>query len=89
MKLMAIVSGMPRPKAMLIDSLGVGYVVERGDFVGRGKVLQASGSVQMVLNWRVDRIRENEVVLTRADATDPSRPPLTRIITMREEVATK
>lgn len=89
MRLMAIISGMPRPKAMLIDAVGVGYVVERGDYVGRGKVLQSTGNVQIVMHWRVDRIRENEVVLTRADATDPTRPPLTRIIAMREEIAAR
>jgi hypothetical protein len=89
MRLMAVISGMPRPKAMLIDAMGVGYVVERGDYVGRGKVLQTAGTVQIVMHWRVDRIRENEVVLTRADATDPTRPPLTRIVAMRDELAAR
>ena len=89
MKLIAIIGGMPRPKAMLVDPLGVGYVVERGDYIGRAKVLQTTGSVSMTLNWRIDRIRENEVVLTRADPTDPTRPPLSRIISMREEIAQK
>lgn len=84
MRLLAIISGLSRPKAMLTDSLGVGYVVERGDYIGRGKVVQSSGNVAMTLNWRVDRIRENEVVLTRADPTDPNRPPLSRIINMRD-----
>jgi type IV pilus assembly protein PilP len=84
MRLIAIISGLTRPKAMLLDTLGVGYVVERGDYIGRAKVLQATGSVTMTLNWRVDRIRENEVVLTRQDPTDPTRPPLLRIISMRD-----
>jgi hypothetical protein len=83
MRLIAVIGGLPRPKAMLLDPLGVGYVVERGDYIGRAKVLQTTGSVSMTLNWRVDRIRENEVVLTRADPTDPTRPPLSRIIGMR------
>ncbi len=87
MKLIAIISGLTRPKAMLVDQFGVGYVVERGDYIGRAKVLQATGSVSMTLNWRVDRIRENEVVLTRADPTDPGRPPMSRIISMRGEKA--
>ncbi len=87
MRLIAIIGGMPRPKAMLVDLSGVGYVVERGDYIGRAKVLQTTGSVSMTLNWRIDRIRENEVVLTRADPTDPTRPPLTRIISMRDELA--
>jgi len=89
MRLIAIVTGMARPKAMLVDPMGVGHVVERGDYVGRPKVIQATGSVSMTLNWRVDRIRENEVVLTQQDPADPARSALTKIIPLREEVAVK
>ena len=39
----------------------------------------------VTLNWRVDRIRPNEVVLTREDPTAPNRPPLTRIIPLHTE----
>jgi type IV pilus assembly protein PilP len=89
MRLIAIVTGMPRPKAMLVDTGGVGYVVQPGDFIGRPKVIQASGSVAMMLNWRVDRIRENEVVITQQDPGDPTRTALTKIIPLREEVAAR
>jgi hypothetical protein len=89
MRLIGIVTGMPRPKAMLLDPEGVGHVVERGDYIGRPKVIQATGSIAMTLNWRVDRIRENEVVLTQQDPGDPTRSALTKIITLREEVASK
>jgi type IV pilus assembly protein PilP len=85
MKLIAVISGLPRPKAMLLDTMGVGYVVERGDYVGRPKVIQAAGNVQMVLNWRVDRIRENEVVLTMPNPADPNQVPTTRIIAMSDQ----
>ncbi|MBN1655562.1 MAG: hypothetical protein JXA30_17475, partial [Deltaproteobacteria bacterium] len=91
MKLIAIISGVPAPKAMLVDPLGVGHVVERGMYLGRPEIVRASENVSMTLNWRVHRIRENEVVLTRADPTDPNRPPLTRVIPLRENemVATR
>jgi type IV pilus assembly protein PilP len=91
MKLIAIISGVPSPKAMLVDSLGVGHIVERGMYLGRPEIVRASENVSMTLNWRVHRIRENEVVLTRADPTDPNRPPLTRVIPLRESelVATR
>jgi len=89
MRLIAIVGGIARPKAMLVDAMGVGHVVERGVYIGRAKVIQAAGSVAMVLNWRVDRIRENEVVLTRQDPADPARPALTRVIPLHEELAQK
>ncbi len=85
MRLIAIVTGISKPKAMLLDPAGVGHVVERGDYLGRPKVLQATGSVSMTLNWRVDRIRENEVVLTQQDPADPTRFALTKIIPLREE----
>jgi type IV pilus assembly protein PilP len=87
MRLIAIVGGMPRPKAMLVDPGNVGYVVERGDYIGRPKMIQATGSVSMTLNWRVDRIRESEVVLTQQDPADPTRAALTKIIPLHDEVA--
>ena len=89
MQLIVIFGGLPRPKAMLLDPMKMGHVVERGDYVGRPEVVQATGSVAMVLNWRVDRIRDNEVVLTRQDPTDPTRPALTRVIPLKEEVAVR
>jgi hypothetical protein len=89
MRLIAIVTGMPRPKAMLVAPDNIGYVVERGDYIGRPKVIQATGSVAMTLNWRVDRIRENEVVLTQQDPTDPTRAALTKIIPLRDDLAQK
>lgn len=84
MRLIGIVSGTARPRAMLVDPAGVGHVVERGVYIGRPQVVQATENVQMMLHWRVDRIRENEVVLTREDPTDPTRPPLTRVVPLRE-----
>jgi type IV pilus assembly protein PilP len=89
MKLIAVISGLTRPKAMLVDAHNVGYVVQRGDYIGRPKVFQMNGSVAMTLNWRVDRIRDNEIVLTRQDPSDPGRPPLSRIINMRDQIAAR
>ena len=89
MRLIAIVTGMAQPKAMLVDPSGVGHTVQRGDYIGRPKVIQATGSVSMAINWRVDRIRDNEVVLTQQDPTDPTRAALTKIIPLRDEVAAR
>jgi len=89
MRLIALVTGTARPKAMLLDPAGVGHVVERGDYLGRPKLIQATGNVSMTINWRVDRIRENEVVLTQQDPADPSRVALTKILPLNEEVAAK
>lgn len=87
MRLIAIVSGGIDPRAMVVDPMGVGHVVKRGDFVGRSEVVQAGGEegIPVTLNWRVDRIRPNELVLTREDPTSPNQVPLSRVIPLREE----
>lgn len=75
---------------MLVDPLGVGHVVERGDYIGRPEVVQAGTGAEgmpVTLNWRVDRIRPNEVVLTREDPTAPDRTPLARVIPLHDETA--
>lgn len=82
MRLIAIISGIDQPRAMIVDERGVGHVTTRGDFVGVADVVQTGGAenLPVALNWRVDRIRENEVVLAREDPTGPNRPPLIQII---------
>ncbi len=87
MRLIAIISGVVRPRAMLLDGEGVGHTVERGDYIGRPEVIQVGGadSMPVPLHWRVARIRSGEVVLTRDDPTAPDRPPLTRVLPLYEE----
>ncbi len=89
MTLIAIVSGVATPSAMIVDRDGTGYPVRRGDFIGRAEVVQTGSedAVPITLNWRVDRIRPGEVVLMREDPTAPNRPPLTRVISLHEEDA--
>lgn len=86
MKLIAIVTGMAQPRAMLTDTAKVGHVIRRGDYIGRPEVVQTGGAEGMpvTLNWRVDRIRAGSVVLTREDPTAPDKPPLTRIMPLHE-----
>lgn len=87
MRLIAIVSGVADPRAMIVDRAGVGHTVRRGEYIGRPEIVQAGGieELPVTLNWRVDRIRPNEVVLTREDPTAPNRPPLTRVLPLRDE----
>ncbi|MGB5809084.1 MAG: pilus assembly protein PilP [Polyangiales bacterium] len=86
MKLIAIVTGIATPRAMLTDTTSVGHVVRRGDYVGRPEVVQTGGGEGMAvtLNWRVDRIRAGSVVLTREDPSSPDKPPLTRVMPLHE-----
>jgi type IV pilus assembly protein PilP len=87
MKLIAIISGVTQPKAMLSDPAGVGHVVQRGDYIGRPEVVKTGGAEGMpvTLNWRVDRIRSDEVVLARKDPTSPGDTPLTRVLPLYQE----
>ena len=86
MNLIAIVTGIATPRAMLTDTARVGHVIRRGDYIGRPEVVQTGGSEGMpvTLNWRVDRIRPGSVVLTREDPTAPDKPPLTRVMPLHE-----
>jgi type IV pilus assembly protein PilP len=86
MKLIAIVTGIATPRAMLTDTAQVGHVIRAGDYVGRPEVVQTGGSEGMpvTLNWRVDRIRPGSVVLTREDPSAPDKPPLTRVMPLHE-----
>ncbi len=86
MNLIAIVTGITTPRAMLTDTSKVGHVIRRGDYIGRPEVVQTGGSEGMpvTLNWRVDRIRPGSVVLTREDPTAPDKPPLTRVMPLHE-----
>jgi type IV pilus assembly protein PilP len=88
MRLIAIVSGVASPSAMIEDQNGTGHTVHRGDFIGREDVINAGGAdgLPVTLNWRVDRIHGDSVILTRDDPTAPNRVPLTRVIQLHPEV---
>lgn len=87
LKLAGIVTGINPPRAMLVDPNGKGHVVLRGQFVGRPETVQAPGqaSVAYEVNWRVDRIRDGDIVLVREDPTNPDVPTATRVIALRPE----
>lgn len=87
MRLIAIVSGVASPSAMIEDATGTGFTVHRGDFLGREDVVNAGGTdgLPVTLNWRVDRIHAGEVILTRDDPTAPNRVPLTRVMPLHDE----
>ncbi len=37
----------------------------------------------MAVNWRIDRIRDSDVVFIREDPSHPEIPPTTRVIALR------
>jgi type IV pilus assembly protein PilP len=87
LKLVAIVQGADQPRAMFIDPSGKGTVVYRGTFVCRPEVVHIGGSngPEYQLNWRVDRIRDGDVVLIREDPAQPAIPPATRVVPLHPE----
>jgi type IV pilus assembly protein PilP len=87
LKLVAIVLGADRARAMFVDPSSKGTVVYKGTFVCRPEVVHIGGSngPEYQLNWRVDRIRDGDVVLIREDPAQPAIPAATRIIPLHPE----
>ena len=87
LKLIGIVTRAEPARAMLVDPTGKGFVIQRGQFVGRADVVQAAGASGAVyeINWRVDRIRSSDVVLVREDPSNPDVPSATRVIPLRPD----
>jgi type IV pilus assembly protein PilP len=87
LKLIGIVTRAEPARAMLVDPTGKGFVIQRGNFVGRADVVQAAGSsgATYEINWRVDRIRPSDVVLIREDPSNPDVPSATRVIPLRPD----
>lgn len=87
LKLIGIVTRLQPAKAMLMDPSGKGHVIQRGQFVGRADVIRGTdraGSTYQI-NWRVDRIREGDVVFVREDPKNPDVPTVTRVVPLRPE----
>jgi type IV pilus assembly protein PilP len=91
LKLVAIVTGGEYPRAMLVDPTTKGWVVKRGDFVGRPDIVHTGGTngTDYQLNWRVDRIRDGDVVLIREDPAQPGIAPATRVIPLHPEASSR
>jgi type IV pilus assembly protein PilP len=87
LKLIGIVTRMQPAKAMLVDPTGKGHVIQRGQFIGRPDVVQGTGrnGSTYEVNWRVDSIRDGDVVLVRSDPANPDVPTATRVIPLRPE----
>lgn len=87
LKLVGIVQGADYPRAMLVDPTKKGWIVKKGDFIGRPDVVHTGGTngSDYQLNWRVDRVRDGDIVLTREDPAQPGVAPATRVIPLRTE----
>jgi type IV pilus assembly protein PilP len=84
LKLVGIVSNADTPRAMLVDPRGKGWVVTRGELVGRAETIR-DGEGDHAVSWRVDRIRQSDVVLVREDAAHSAVPSSTRVLALRHD----
>jgi type IV pilus assembly protein PilP len=87
LKLVAIVTGGEYPRAMVIDPGGKGWVLKRGDWVGRPEVVHVGGAngADYQINWRVEKVRDGDIVFTREDPAQPGIPPASRVIALRQD----
>lgn len=87
MRILGIVTVGSGARAMIADRGGVGHTVRARQYIGRPETVQVGGAdgIAIPLVWRVDRIRTNEVILTRENPSAPDQPPLTRTLTLRGE----
>ena len=87
LKLVGIVQHANPTMAMLVDPTGKGHTIKRGQFVGRSEVVHGSGQrgASYELNWRVEAIREGDVVFVREDPANPDVPSATKVIALRPE----
>ena len=85
LKLIGLVTRAEPSRAMLLDPSGRGWVVSKGQFIGRAEIVHSGGpgGVDYELNWKVDRIRDGDLVLVREDPAHPDVPPATRVIALR------
>lgn len=86
LRLVGVITRINPAKAMLVDPRGYGHVVHRGDFVGRAERVQSTSTdTEFTLNWRIERIRDADIVLVREDPSNPDLPSATRVIALRPE----
>jgi type IV pilus assembly protein PilP len=86
LKLAGLVTGIRPARAMLIDPTKKGHVIHEGQFVGRSEVVQGGATgADYEINWRVDRIRDGDIVLVREDPANPDVPSATRVIPLRPD----
>jgi type IV pilus assembly protein PilP len=88
LKLSALITRISPSRAMLVDPTGRGHMVLEGQFIGRAELVQGgTNGTDYEINWRIDRIRDGDIVLVREDPSNPDVPSATRVIPLRPEEA--
>lgn len=88
LKLVGLVTRIHPPRAMFVDPTGRGHVIDHGDFLGRPEIVHGgTTTADYEIHWRVDQVRETDVVLVREDPANPDVPSATRVVPLRTEDA--
>jgi type IV pilus assembly protein PilP len=87
LRLSAIVQGGDYARAMVIPPSGKGAVLKRGDWVGKPEVVHTGGTngTDYLVNWRVDRVRDGDVVLVLQDQAHVELPKQLRVIPLHPD----
>ncbi|MFO0762782.1 MAG: hypothetical protein U0359_40470 [Byssovorax sp.] len=84
LKLTGLVTGAGAPRAMLLDPRGHGWIVTTGELVGLPETVGDAATGDILASWRVDRIRDGELVLVREDPTHRA-PSAHRVLSIRPD----
>ncbi len=82
LRLVGLVTQTDDPRAMLVDPNGKGWVVGKGELLGRAE-MSGDSQTQTLTSWRVDRIRDGDLILVREDPANGRAAPETRVLAMR------
>jgi type IV pilus assembly protein PilP len=87
LKLAGIVQAGDYPRAMLIPPSGKGTVIKRGDWVGKAEVVHQGGTngTDYFVNWRVDRVRDGDVVMVLQDPSHVDLPKQLRVLNLHPD----
>lgn len=86
LRLIGIVTRIRPAKAMLVDPNGKGHVIQATNLVGRAERVQTgAGNAEYEINWKVDRIRDSDVVFVREDPSNPDVPSATKVIQLHPD----
>jgi len=87
LRLIAIITKVGDPRAMVVPPNGVGFILRRGDYVGKPDYIDpGSGAEKIQINWKVHRIHgagkkeERGIYLVRDDPLTPTPNDVTRFM---------
>ncbi len=92
LRLIAIITNVGDPRAMVIPPNGEGFILRTGDYVGKADYVDpGSGAEKIQINWKVHRIHgsgkeeERGIYLVRDDPLTPTPNDVTRFLPLHAQ----